>query len=607
MPGIFGVIDAGRQIGERASRERLSVVERMSAAMTCEADSVRRILDCGGIAATIGIVRRHGAAPITWSATRGPLLLASSGDAIDRPTDAGGAGLDEASQSILDSYERCGSLNRLDLQFRSGVLVDESARRLLLFNDTFGHERIFVHAAGSRTYFASEAKAILAVAPRTREFDMVGLAQLFGCGCTLGARSLFRDIEVLAPASVLSFEAEDRVSRGTYFSPQELEASPRVAENEYAEGFAAAFARAASGAHLGGSVGVSVTGGLDSRMVMAALDVPPRSIRCYTFGSMYRTSGDVRVGREVARMCDQPHTTIELGTGFLARAPEEFMKAVYVSDGYMGWSGAAELYLNRQARSLAPVRLTGNWGGELMRGVRAFKYAVPGGGVLAGDLVRAIRTAEDAFRVTLSPVSAALFQQLPDQGYGRYAIERSQVAPVSPFLAPDVIRWIYRAPNHESAQRRAVHRTLEFRPPLLALTTDAGQLRGNGFRRVIRRASIKAEYLTSHGAPAWVARTAALLPQDLLETRFLGIDKFQHFRHWLRRDLAPFARDVLATPSVLPFLSRSDGAVRLVDAHVSGRANHTDVIDKLMMVAAIQNVLFNSGRYASALQVPCAV
>ena len=35
------------------------------------------------------------------------------------------------------------------------------------------------------------------------------------------------------------------------------------------------------------------------------------------------------------------------------------------------------------------------------------------------------------------------------------------------------------------------------------------------------------------------------IPAPLLETRFLGVDKFQHFRFWMRRDLAMFLRDAL--------------------------------------------------------------
>ena len=72
-------------------------------------------------------------------------------------------------------------------------------------------------------------------------------------------------------------------------------------------------------------------------------------------------------------------------------------KAVYLSDGYLGMSGAAELYVNSLARDIAPVRLTGNWGSELLRRVRAFKFTEPRSGFLHPDLQPYIHEARESF------------------------------------------------------------------------------------------------------------------------------------------------------------------------------------------------------------------
>ena len=64
----------------------------------------------------------------------------------------------------------------------------------------------------------------------------------------------------------------------------------------------------------------------------------------------------------------------------------------------------------------------------------------------------------------------------------------------------------------------------------------------------MRRAVVKAEYLTSHGAPDWLAKVSSSLPAPMLETRFLGVDKFHHFRFWTRRQLAGLVRDTLSGP-----------------------------------------------------------
>ena len=106
-------------------------------------------------------------------------------------------------------------------------------------------------------------------------------------------------------------------------------------------------------------------------------------------------------------------------------------------------------------------------------------------------------------------------------------------------------------------------------------------------RQGIRRALIKAEYLTSHGAPHWMARLSSTLPAPMLETRFLGVDKFQHFRYWTRRQLAGLVRERLLGTDTSALRRWFDAArvSQMVDDHIAGRANYTEEIDRLVTVA----------------------
>ena len=130
-------------------------------------------------------------------------------------------------------------------------------------------------------------------------------------------------------------------------------------------------------------------------MIMASLDAPSGTLPCYTFGSMYRDTYDVRVSRKVARQCGQPHHVLVLGEAFVRDSPDYLEKAVFISDGYLGLSGAAELYLNGLARQIAPVRITGNYGGEMLRGFRAFNSSRPRGGFLSADLARRVDAGDE--------------------------------------------------------------------------------------------------------------------------------------------------------------------------------------------------------------------
>jgi asparagine synthase (glutamine-hydrolysing) len=482
----------------------------------------------------------------------------------------------------------------------SGVIVDAARRRTVVFTDRYGMERVFVYRTPSRVFFASAAKAILAGAPETRRFDSTGLAEWLSCGTTLGSRSLFAAIDVVPGGTLLTID-EAGLSSRRYFDPASLEELSQAAPADFVQGFAESLRAAVNRlvTHHP-SAAVSLTGGLDSRMIMASLDAPSGSVPCYTFSSPYRTTADVALGRRVAALAGQPHVELRLGDDFLRSIGQTLEQAVYVSDGYMGMAGAAELYLNRCAREIAPARVTGNWGGELMRGVRAFKYQQLRGDFVAPSIVSAAAQSAALFAqaASTSPLSFVLFHQMPLQGYGRLAIERSQVEMRAPFLADDVIRWLYQAPAATRAAEETVKAVVGRRPELLDVPTDTGRLGTDGalpsaLRRASRRLVVKAEYLTSHGAPDWLAAVSAALPSGLLETRFLGRDKFHHFKLWIRHQLAGFVRESVhdtGTADLGEFFDMHR-VRRMVDDHIGGRRNYTDEIDKVITVVLARRTL----------------
>jgi asparagine synthase (glutamine-hydrolysing) len=570
--------------GSTRQHELTAMLSGMSKAMRYEPAHSAELASCPGV--HVGHVSLCADDESHVARGASGALVVTAGDAV-------------SARDAMKVYERAGVQGIAGLPGCGAVFVaDPAGARCLVIADRYGRERVFVHTTGGRVLFSSEAKAILAVAPETRAFDPTGIAEWLACGCTVGTHSLFRGIDVLEGGTMLTV-AGPRVERSRYFDLAQLERTSHVSGSAFVEGFSASLRSAVNASRRRApAVGVSLTGGLDSRMIMASLDAAPAEVPCYTFGSMYRTTGDVRLARQVAAACGQPHQVIELGREFLENAAEHLEKAVYASDGYLGLSGAAELYCNRQARTIAPCRLTGNWGGELMRGVRAFKYALPKGGFINHELVDRVRESSEKFSPGSNSLSAALFQQLPHQGYGRYAIERSQVRVESPFLDAEVVRWLYQAPVAIRESRATAAAVVSRRPELLDIPTDTGLLlrQPSRWRQAVRRSVVKAEYLTSHGAPNWLAKVSSALPAGVLETRFLGVDKFHHFRFWTRHQLAGLVRDTLLGQDRDELASWFDTSrvSQMVAEHVDGRANHIDAIDKLLTVAVARRTLLAS-------------
>src|SRR5581483_4456912 len=104
---------------------------------------------------------------------------------------------------------------------------------------------------------------------------------------------------------------------------------------------------------------------------------PAGQLPCYTWAGTYRECADVKIARQAARLCGQPHRTIPVGAEFLSQFPHLAQRAVYISDGTMDVTGSIDLYLQQSARRIAPVRLSGVCGGEILRRLVMFKPDPP--------------------------------------------------------------------------------------------------------------------------------------------------------------------------------------------------------------------------------------
>jgi asparagine synthase (glutamine-hydrolysing) len=616
MPGIFGFVDHSAGLGGYGDQPEL-LLRRMADAMQFDPSYTLDMISCPEAGAWVG----RTAHPALSAATRGvpsaagrspsvKVLLAGeprSLEADDESDSSEVVAYGTGAMSVGVRYLHHGAESVVS-QTAAGVIVDSRAGTCLVFNDRYGAERIFLHVDVDRTFFASEAKAILAVAPQTRELNARGLAEIFACGGTLGRTSLFDQIEVLEGGTVLTFRRGAGMTRRSSFDRTELESAPPADADQFLAEFPQLLRKAVSRCtRRPPAAGVSLTGGLDSRMILAAFEANAETVPCYTFGSMYRDTFDVAIGREVARRTGHPFRVLELGGRFLSNLEKTLDRSVFISDGYIGLSGAAELYLNEQARAIAPVRVTGNWGGELLRGVRAFKFVAPRAGLLQPEVSQQIGDAAREFAATdasiSNPLSYTLFRQLPVQGYGRNAIERSQLLMRAPFLNDDVVQALYRAPGEVRRSHAASLAVIGQRRELLEPATDLGLLGDSpssvrAVRRYYRTGLAKAEYLVSHGAPDWMAVLTANPLGAMLERAFLGHHKFQHFRRWIRRDIPTLLRTSLQDSRV--DLSRwlNMPAVRkMVDSHIAGRANHLDELDKALTLTATVRTLLHSSSY----------
>jgi asparagine synthase (glutamine-hydrolysing) len=540
---------------------------------------------------------------------RGDVVLIFSGEEFPEPGIARclkeqGHGLEvEGPSYLVHLYEEDPTFPAgLNGRFH-GLLADRTCGTAMLFNDRYGMHRLYYHESKQAVYFAAEAKAILKVRPELRSVDPRGLGEIVTCGCVLENRTVFEGIHVLPPASAWLLRDGAVARKSAYFQPQEWEDQEPLEPESYYRELRDVFARNLPRYFNGKEqIGMSLTGGLDTRTIMAWQKLPPGSLRCYTYGGTFRECRDVHVARQVASVCQQPFNVIPVGDEFLSHFPHYAERSLYLTDGCIDVYRSPDLYVSERAREIAPVRMTGLYGDEILRYSRAFKPVEPTPGLFRPELLSYVHKAKVTYSGLLlqHPLSFSAFRQAPWHHYPILALEQTQVTVRTPFLDNDFVRTVFRAPRSASANNDLRVRLIgDGNPALQRIRTD----RGFGGRpgpilaaasRSFLEFTFKVEYAYDYGMPQWLARIDHVLSLLQLERLFLGRHKLFHFRVWYRDALSEYVRQILLDSRTLsrPYIERK-GLEAIVCGHLKGNRNYTTEIHKLLTLELLHRLFLD--------------
>jgi asparagine synthase (glutamine-hydrolysing) len=530
---------------------------------------------------------------------RRDLLLVFYGEHFSRSKTPGSGD----ARHILDLYRSKGEsfLTELNGWF-TGVLVDLNERKTVLFNDRFGMQRLYYHESQDAFFFCSEAKSILHASPATRAIDPEGLAQFVAFDCTLGGKSLFKDISILPGGSCWTFGRSVTCRKERYYNPEILESLEPIA-SEQVLGRLQDTLRQAMPPYLEASqeVAVSLTGGLDTRLIVAALPAV-RGLRSYTFAGD-RDTFDVRKSRSVSSVSGMQHQVIRLEREFFEGFPKLAEETVYMSDGTLGLTGTHNIYFNRLAREVAPVRLTGQFGSEVIRQGRILSDALSADGLFEKEFAQKVGEARQSVGPYRAghPLTAALHRDIPWRGHGTMTIEQSQVTLRSPFMDNDLVDLMYRVPNAlrrgNATQQELIRR---FNVDLARIISDRGDASDRSAvtlsaARLLFWILFKADYVYFFDMRNWMLKMESTAAALGLTQLVFGFQKFENYRLWLRTGLSGYIRDVLLDRRTL---SRGffDPAFirRAVADHIEGRGNYRNHLDKAMTLELIMRTLIES-------------
>lgn len=200
--------------------------------------------------------------------------------------------------AVVASLYRSNGLTRLrDANGLFSIAIhDRDAHRLVLITDRYCGYPIHVHKTSERIVFAGQLAVLLAEGTVPRKADPAGLAQLFTLQRTMGRDTNLAAVEAMPAATIRTIDRDsDRETRYWDMAWSLAYESERDAARAMAEALQAAVVRqSGTGAE---APGLLMSGGLDSRMVLAASN--PGSLACFTTAS-YAENPELAIARQLA-------------------------------------------------------------------------------------------------------------------------------------------------------------------------------------------------------------------------------------------------------------------------------------------------------------------
>jgi asparagine synthase (glutamine-hydrolysing) len=485
---------------------------------------------------------------------------------------------------------------------------DRRRDRLLLARDRFGIKPLHYSVRDGRLSFASELKALLRERSCPREVDPEALHAYLAFNSIPAPLTIYRAVRKLLPGHLLECGPETgiRVTRFARPAPADVGALRREAPESLAEELRIRLSDSVQ-AHLLADVpvGVLLSGGVDSSVLTAlAAGASAERVSTFSIGFRERSFDELELARQVARRYGTDHHELVVSPDIAELMP----KLAAAFDEPFADSSAIPTYLVSQlAAEHVKVVLSGEGGDELFGGYETYAADLLARrvGWLAARLAPLVerlpssdRRVSFDYRAKRFVRAAALpalerhhgwkeiFSATQRQGLLREQWREGVGDPLAPWRArfaetggapllarlQDIDLGLYLPDDLlVKTDRMSMANSLEVRVPYLdpvvaelalALPTEL-KVRGLQKKRLLRRAA------------------APLIPDSIARARKRGFSI--PAAAWLRGELEPFARELLA-----PARTAAQGffepriVTDLLDEHVSRRADNSRQLWGLM-------------------------
>ena len=198
-------------------------------------------------------------------------------------------------------------LNKLDGYF-CAALYDTLRQKVLLVSDRYGMRMLYWHHRNGVFAWSSEVKGLLAIQELDRTIDPTSLACFMELGYLLGEQTWLKYVRLIRPATVMEYDIEKgALCQRYYWTWGEIKPSNLSFDDAVDSLYHVFMESVKCRFNTNERIGISLSGGLDSRAIFAAVNTlsPDYEGYAYTFG--VPECDDIRIAKEVVSLSKWRH------------------------------------------------------------------------------------------------------------------------------------------------------------------------------------------------------------------------------------------------------------------------------------------------------------
>lgn len=235
---------------------------------------------------------------------------------------------------ILHLYEEYRSNFAEKLRDLNGIFLfaiyDRNTHELIICSDRYGFKPLYLCDLDNYLLFSSEIKAILQDKNFKRKINLEAMIEFFSFGYVLGDNTLIEGIELLPPASIFTY-SNGKSEINQYWNWNEIKKIDVVDEEQIIDELGRLWLQAVERRMQGnGKIGAFLSGGLDSRAIVSAIDPKYLPINTLTFGK--RNCDDYTFAKRVSDKLGLKHHFVEITA---ERWFSGIEKTIWVTEGLL--------------------------------------------------------------------------------------------------------------------------------------------------------------------------------------------------------------------------------------------------------------------------------